>query len=288
MDKPGFELPPWDHRACPTATEDDIDLLVLREGLKRAKLKRQGPVEAYLSDSERISPFVPPLCVREKFTGTLRPRNFAMLLFGRNVQQHVLGSWSIFARYAGTKNSDKVGERHDISGTLLEQIDRLSSYLEAEAPMVFDKADLDHPNIWKYPSEALREGMINALAHRDFSIAEPTRFIAYADRIEMHSPGGLPPGIALAALRRGTALPRWRNQALAYFLSRLDLSQALGQGIATMRQSMKALGCPPPRFAATEISVSCILPANRRLTEPRRIGLAAELDVLAHRVRRGA
>lgn len=278
------ELPPWDNRPCSTATEDDIDLLILREGLIRARLKRLERVEAYLSDSERISPFLPPLLVREKLSGVLRPRNFAMLLFGRNVQQHVLGSWSIFARYVGTKRSDKVGERHDISGTLLEQIERLKGYLEAEAPMVFDKSDVDHPNIWRYPSEALHEGLINALAHRDFSIAEPTRIIAYADRIEMHSPGGLPPGITLDALRRGKALPRWRNQALAWFLSRLDLAQALGQGIPTMREAMKAIGCPPPRFAATETTVSCILPANKRLTKPR-IALAGDLEVLAKRLR---
>ncbi len=279
-----FELPSWETRHCPSANEDDIDLLILREGMIRARLKRLERVEAYLSDSERISPFLPPLLVREKLSGVLRPRNFAMLLFGRNVQQHVLGSWSIFARYVGTKRSDKVGERHDISGTLLEQIERLKGYLEAEAPMVFDKSDVDHPNIWRYPSEALQEGLINALAHRDFSIAEPTRIIAYADRIEMHSPGGLPPGITLDALRRGKALPRWRNQALAWFLSRLDLAQALGQGIPTMRQAMKAIGCPPPRFAATETTVSCILPANKRLTKPR-IALAGDLEVLAKRLR---
>lgn len=268
------EIQPWDHRPCATATVDDIDLLILREGLIRARLKRPDRLEVLLSDQERISAFVPPLCVKEPLSGILRPRNFAMLLFGRNVQQHVLGSWSIFARYSGVRKTDRLGERHDISGTLLEQLDRLKGHLEAEAPMIFDKADLEHPNIWKYPSAALGEALVNALAHRDFSIVEPTRIIAFDDRIEMHSPGGLPPGVSLEALRRGKAMPRWRNQALAFFLSRFDLAQGLGQGISTMRQAMKAIGCPPPRFAATETMVSCTLGANRRLTKPRDSELA--------------
>ena len=58
--------------------------------------------------------------------------------------------------------------------------------------------------------------------------------------------------------------PRWRNQSLAWFLNRLQLVQAGGQGVVTMRQTMKALGCPPPRFAATEVWVECTLRAHPR------------------------
>ncbi|HEX4965054.1 MAG TPA: ATP-binding protein [Thermoanaerobaculia bacterium] len=64
-------------------------------------------------------------------------------------------------------------------------------------------------------------------------------------------------------LRKRRVTPLWRNQSLAWFLSRL-LAQAEGQGIQTIRRTMKAAGCPPPRFEATEVSVTCILRAHPR------------------------
>ena len=80
----------------------------------------------------------------------------------------------------------------------------------------------------------------------------------------MVSPGPLPPGVELAELREGKASPIWRNQSLAFFLNRLELAQAEGQGIKTILRSMAAEGCPPPTFDAAEAKVGCVLPANPR------------------------
>jgi len=65
--------------------------------------------------------------------------------------------------------------------------------------------------------------------------------------------------------RARSVTPRWRNQALAWFLARLQLAQAEGQGIQTIRSTMKAAGCPPPIFEASEASVTCVLKAHPRL-----------------------
>jgi ATP-dependent DNA helicase RecG len=87
--------------------------------------------------------------------------------------------------------------------------------------------------------------------------------------MEFISPGSLPHGVTIEDLRKGKVTPRWRNQSLAWFLSRLQLAQAEGQGIQTIRSTMKAAGCPPPRFDATEVSVSCVLRAHPRFREVR-------------------
>ncbi|HKH47073.1 MAG TPA: hypothetical protein VKM72_20645 [Thermoanaerobaculia bacterium] len=52
-------------------------------------------LELYLSESKQLSPFVPPLCSREPLTGVLRPRNFAILLFGRETQRFIPGAVSL-------------------------------------------------------------------------------------------------------------------------------------------------------------------------------------------------
>lgn len=264
-------LEPWDRRPCGSATLNDIDLLTLRDALQRMGVfTPDRGVEPYLMDGIQLSPFVPSLCVAEPLSGVLRPRNFAMLLFGRAPQRFIPGAFSIYSAYPGLDRTAPVARRFELAGTLLDQARRLQELLDSEAVTLFDKTNLDAPNAEKYPRRALQEAMVNALAHRDYELFDPGRFTVYRDRIELVSPGPLPIGVALEHLRSGTVTPRWRNQSLAWFLSRLQLAQAEGQGIQTIRSTMLAVGCPPPIFEATEVSVSCILPAHPRFEAARR------------------
>lgn len=258
-------LQPWDRRPCRGATLSDIDLLALRDALERmGMLTQERTVEPYLAHDAQISPFVPALCVAEPLSGVLRPRNFTILLFGRTPQRFIPGSCSIYSAYPGLDRGSPVARRMEIAGTLLDQMRRLHDLLDAEAVTLFDKTNLEAPNAERYPRRALEEAMINVVAHRDYELVDPSRFTSYRDRIEFISPGGLPIGVALQDLREGEVTPRWRNQALAWVLSRLQLAQAEGQGIRTIRNTLRAAGCPPPVFKATEVSLTCVLRAHPR------------------------
>jgi ATP-dependent DNA helicase RecG len=210
---------------------------------------------------------VPSLCHIEPLSGVVRPRNYAVLLFGREPQRFIPGAFTLYSSYPGVDRSEEVANRFELAGTLLDQARRLQELLEAEAVTLFDKANRKTPNVEKYPWRALQEAMINALAHRDYELVDPARITSFSDRIELVSPGPLPAGISLEDLRNRAVTPRWRNQALAWFLARLQLAQAEGQGIQTIRRTMKAAGCPPPSFDATEVSVTCVLEAHPRFVE---------------------
>lgn len=267
-------MEPWDRRPCNGATVNDLDLLALRDALQRMGVfTPDRGVDPYLVDRVQITPFVPSLCLAEPFTGVLRPRNYAILLFGREPQRFVPGAFAIYSAYPGLDRTDPVARRFEIAGTLLDQARRLQELLDSEAVTLFDKTNLKQPNAEKYPRRALQEAMVNALAHRDYELVDPSRFTSYADRVEFISPGSLPFGITLEDLRTRAVTPRWRNQSLAWFLSRLQLAQAEGQGIQTIRSTMKAVGCPPPHFDATEVSVSCVLMAHPRF---RAVGVTAK------------
>lgn len=256
---------PWDRRPCTGATEKDLDLLALRDALQRTgPFIADRPVESYVSDSVQLNPFVPSLCVREALTGTLRPRNFAMLLFGREVQRFVPGAFSLFSIYPGMDRSAPHAERHEIPGTLLDQARRLNELLDVQSYVAFDKTDLTAPNATKYPKRALYEAVGNALAHRDYELVDPTRLTVFSDRIEVLSPGSLPQGVEPVTFREGRAGPKWRNQALAWFFQRLQLAQAEGQGIPTILRVMREEGCPPPTLEADSTRVLCVLPAHPR------------------------
>jgi ATP-dependent DNA helicase RecG len=258
-------LEPWDRRPCNAATVNDLDLLALRDALQRMGVfSPDRGVEPYLVEGVQISPFVPSLCVAEPLSGVLRPRNYAVLLFGREPQRFIPGAFAIYSGYPGVDRTDPFARRVEIPGTLLHQARRLQELLDAEAVTLFDKTNLKAPNAEKYPRRALQEAMVNALAHRDYELVDPTRITSYRDRIELVSPGPLPVGVTLGDLRTSTVTPRRRNQALAWFLSRLQLAQAEGQGIQTIRSTMKAAGCPPPIFDASGVSVTCVLRAHPR------------------------
>ena len=258
-------LAAWDRRLCHGATLSDIDLLALRDALERmGLLTYQRSIERYLAAGAQIAPFVPSLCVAEPLSGVLRPRNFTILLFGRAPQQFVPGGYSIYSAYPGGDRGSPVARRIEIAGTLLDQVRRLHDLLDAEAVTLFDKTDRDVPNAERYPRRALEEAMVNALAHRDYELLDPSRFVSYRNRVEFISPGSLPIGVALWDLREAGVTPRWRNQALAWVLARLQLAQAEGQGIQTIRNAMQAAGCPAPVFDATAASVTCTLRAHPR------------------------
>jgi ATP-dependent DNA helicase RecG len=256
---------PWDRRLCAGATVADLDLLALRDALQRIGLfNPERGVEPYLAEDVLLSPFVPSLCVAEPLSGVLRPRNYAVLLFGREPQRFIPGAVSLFSTYPGVDRSEPVAHRRELAGTLLDQAQSLQKLLNEEAVTLFDKASRKAPNVERYPWRALQEAMVNALAHRDYELVDPTRVTAFSDRIELVSPGALPIGISVEDLRTRVVTPRWRNQALAWFLARLQLAQAEGQGIQTIRRMMQAAGCPPPSFLANEAAVTCVLEANPR------------------------
>jgi ATP-dependent DNA helicase RecG len=258
-------LEEWDRRPCPTATVADLDLLALRDSLHRMNVFHPDRgIDDYLSDTKSLSPFVPPLCHREPLTGILRPRNFAMLLYGRNLQSHIPGAYALFSVYPGPDRSEPHAERHELAGTLVDQARRLLELLGAQSYIVFDKSNRATPNAVKYPPQALHEAMVNALAHRDYETVEPTRITVFSDRIEILSPGSLPTGISADELRAGRSPAKWRNQSLAWFLNRMQLAQAEGQGIPTILRTMRDEGCPPPRFEVNEVRVVCLLPAHPR------------------------
>ncbi len=256
----------WDRRECKTATVDDLDLLALRVILQELKLyDPEIGVDQYLSDTKALHWMVPSLCFREPLTGILRPRNFAMLLFGKDVQRHIPGAYALFSIYRGKDRAEvPYSERNELGGTLIDQVGRLRKLLSEQVTVAMDKANLQSLNTQKYPLLALHEAMINALAHRNYEVRDPTRITCFADRIEMVSPGSLPLGVELEDFVRGTARPIWRNQSLAWILTKLQFAQNEGQGIQTILRTMESEGCPPPEFKVTANHVVCLLPANVR------------------------
>lgn len=260
------DLEPWDRRMSPEARVEDVDLLVLRDTLQRMDAwDASRSVDDYLRPDQRIFAMVPPLCASMPLTNVVRPRNFSLLLFGRDVPRFVGGAYVVFSVYPGVDRSEPFNESLWIHGTLLEQIRVLKSRMAEQAYLLVDKTDPVAPNRHKYPVRALEEAVVNALVHRDYELYQPTHVTVFIDRVEIVSPGPMPSSVDEVAFREGRATPVWRNQTLAWFCTQLEIAQAQGQGVTTILRTMQAAGCPPPEFALGG-DVRCTLYAHPRAT----------------------
>ena len=101
----------------------------------------------------------------------------------------------------------------------------------------------------EYPPKAVREAVLNALVHRDYSIHTeniPVRIEMYRDRMEIKSPGGLYGKISIDSL--GKVRPDTRNATLANILELLHVTENRYSGIPTIRHEFDQAGLPAPVF----------------------------------------
>ncbi len=101
----------------------------------------------------------------------------------------------------------------------------------------------------EYPVDAIREAVLNALIHRDYSIyteGTPVQIDFFSDRLEIHSPGTLYGRMSVEQL--GYARPDQRNPALAVMTEILTSAENRYSGIPTMRRAMKEYHLPEPKF----------------------------------------
>ncbi|OON88475.1 AAA family ATPase [Oribacterium sp. C9] len=100
-----------------------------------------------------------------------------------------------------------------------------------------------------YPVLAVREAILNALVHRDYSIhteGMPIQIIMYEDRLEVRNPGGLYGRIRIDQL--GKVQPDTRNPVIANELEVLKITENRYSGIPTIRRTMQEYGLPNPEF----------------------------------------
>jgi ATP-dependent DNA helicase RecG len=101
----------------------------------------------------------------------------------------------------------------------------------------------------EYPINAVREAMLNALIHRDYSIhteGMPVQVQLFKDRLEIHNPGGLYGRITIDQL--GKVQPDTRNPRIATMLEDLGITENRYSGIPTIRKEMANLELAPPIF----------------------------------------
>ena len=179
----------------------------------------------------------------------LHPTHAGILLFGKEPQNWIRGAMITAVRFAGDSMSDKF-TRLDIGGTLPDQIRRAETFLidHLRKDVSLGKTMAREEN-FEYPLEAARELVVNAVAHRDYSIAgDEIRLFIFSNHMEVTSPGRLPGPVTISNIKSERFS---RNPAIVQVLSDLRFIERLGYGVDRIYDLLDEQAMQPPYFEET-------------------------------------
>lgn len=191
-----------------------------------------------------------------------RPTVAGVLFLARNPQRHLPCAYVSALRIPGSDISLEPTDQKRIEGALVETLEDTMRFLNLNLLRPHRIESLEPEVRPELPVAALREALVNALAHRDYAVPAPVRVIVFDDRVEVRTPGGLPNSVALEALRSGVHV--LRNPAIYNVFLKLGFVTDAGSGIPrVIRLVCTATGREPElRMEGGEFVVA--IPRNNR------------------------
>ena len=121
------------------------------------------------------------------------PTNGAIVLFGKNPERYLHGSYIQYVRFKGKDRAGDIINEHKFAGNLCRALPKIDTFIETSIAQKrpIPVSVLREETFSKYPYWATRELLMNALMHRDYETNAPVQFYEYDDRIEVQNPGGL-------------------------------------------------------------------------------------------------
>lgn len=251
----------------------DLDDDLVGRFIDRLRHVRPRAVEGLRSEADILARM--KVLAADRKTPTLA----GLLALGRYPQEFLPQLMITFSSYPGLTKETVIGDvrmldRRTIEGPIPVMIDDAvrAALGNLRHRRVSDGAGaVDEPEI---PVDALREAIVNAVTHRDYSAhaqGDQVRIELFPDRLEVHNPGGIWGGRRVAELFDGSS--RSRNARLAALLTDVPMphgsatvSENAGSGIPRMTGSLGRAGLPAPRFEARLTGMTVVLERHGLLT----------------------
>lgn len=158
--------------------------------------------------------------------------------------------WSFF-RMKGDTDYEQAERGNDCLAVALR---RLRELVATDNPIVTIKGDLVHAEFPRYPQIALRELLVNALAHRDFEVPGGVVLKQFRDRLELSNPGAFPGDITPENILHHPSTPRY--PALFSALAKVRLANAANLGVPRAFRDLLTEGKEPPVYSTTGQTVT--------------------------------
>ncbi|MBN8718024.1 MAG: putative DNA binding domain-containing protein [Sediminibacterium magnilacihabitans] len=237
----------WERQPVPGATLDDIDEAAIKSFVQKASAQQRISTNAVNTD---IRTFLKNLDLINE-NGELLIA--ALLLFGKRPKKYAPAAYFKIGRF-GKSHSD-LKFQDVVEGNILDMADRVMEILSTKyliRPISYK--GLQRLEGLEYPEAALREAILNAIIHKDYS--GTTIFLSvYDDRLMIWNPGELPSSLTVDLLKeKHSSQPRNRLIADVFFMA--GYIESWGRGIDIMMNGCREYGLPEPIIAEEQGGIS--------------------------------
>ena len=198
------------------------------------------------------------------YQGRLVPTKGAVILFGKEKNLLFPDTWIQCGRFIG-KDKANIFDHIDIHDHLPKAVESIILFLKKHAMRGADFSDIRRKDLWSIPITILREVVINALVHADYSQrGAPIRVAFFDDRIEIENPGILLPGMTIDDMKQG--ISKIRNSVIARIFREINLIEQWGSGVPRIFKEANELGLPEPKILEIGMRLRFIVPLHETLT----------------------
>jgi ATP-dependent DNA helicase RecG len=237
----------FDEGAMPALNSEAIDFRAASESFAEVRRLQKKDLDT--------------LCLVTRYQGRRVPTVGGILLYGRDRLRHFPDAWVQVGRFGGTDRTNIV-DQGALRGPPLEAIEQAIAFVEKHSAHGAQIGRLRRRERWTLPPVAVREAVINAIAHTDYSQSgAPIRLSLFDDRLEVENPGLLPFGLTVADLPLGVS--KLRNRVIGRVFHELGLVEQWGSGIQRMIAACRDAGLSAPELEEVGIRFRVTLRTTR-------------------------
>ncbi len=245
-------LETFDELAMPEFNSEAIDFRVASELFSSVqKLSREG---------------MKTLRLLTRHQGRWVPTIGAMILFGRDRLNIFPDAWIQAGRFSGIDRAH-IDDHADFQECPILALEHAIKFVRSHIRRGAEIGAVRRSERWQYPPVAIREGIINAVVHADYSQSgAPIRVAIFDDRIEIENPGLLPFGLTVEEIYTGVS--KLRNRVIGRIFRELGLIEQWGSGIQRILAACRETGIQEPLFEEIGTHFRVTLFSIQRVSAP--------------------
>lgn len=226
----------WDGSPLPGLKPADLDAGALKT-FRRLALKSQRLPEAVLDEPNHA------LLERLHLVEGRYLTHAAALMFHQEPERFITGA---FVKIGYFESETDLRYQDEVQGDLISQVNRTIEVLQAKYLRAWISYEgIQRVETWPMPMPALREAVLNAVAHKDYAGGIPIQIRVYRDKLKIWNPGELPPGWTIEKLlAEHASIPFNPDVANVFFRS--GMIEAWGRGIERIMDACREAGTPEP------------------------------------------
>ena len=227
-----------DQEIDPSFDCDVLDMRLLEKFIESRGLKIKPTLDYFVK-----------IKAAQRYDHTCHPTIGGILVFCSTLPDEYSYARFRVSRFKAENRADLINST-TINDGLLAMPEKIMDFVRLYMERKIEISALRRKEDYDIPLPAIREGILNAICHRDYSIAgSDNKLDIFSDRLEITSPGTLPLGITLQDL--GEGISEVRNRLIVKIFREAGYIEQLGTGIMRIKEACRKNALPEPKFEET-------------------------------------